>query len=87
MDTLYEKAAAASETVIDAARQMEEEILKTYNIKVKVRLFISSEMENFIFVENESREEIYRGTLSDNTQKLRSSLERQAGFEKAMKRN
>ena len=87
MDTLYEKAAAAAETVIDAARQMEEEIYKTYNIKVKARLFISSEMENFIFVENESREEIYRGTLSDNTDKLRSSLERQAGFEKVMKSN
>ncbi len=87
MDTLYEKAAAAAETVIDAARQMEEEIYKTYNIKVKARLFISSEMENFIFVENDSREEIYRGTLSDNPRKLRSSLERQSGFEKVMKSN
>ena len=81
MDTLYEK------TVIDATRQMEKDIYKTYNIKVKVRLFISSEMENFIFVENDSREEIYRGTLSDNPRKLRSSLERQAGFEKVMKSN
>ena len=87
MDTLYEKAAATAETVIDATRQMEKDIYKTYNIKVKVRLFISSEMENFIFVENDSREEIYRGMLSDNPRKLRSSLERQAGFEKVMKSN
>ena len=87
MDTLYEKAAAAAETVIDAARQMEEEIFKTYNIKVKVILFASSKNENFLFILDDHDNEIYRGTLSDNPQKLRSSLERQAGFEKVMKSN
>ena len=87
MDTLYEKAAAAAETVIDAARQMEEEIFKTYNIKVKVVLSAWSINKNFLFILDDHDNEIYRGNLSDNPQKLRNSLERQAGFEKAMKRN
>ena len=90
MDTLYEKAAAAAETVIDAARQMEAEIFKTYNIKVKVVLSAWSINKNFLFILDDHDNEIYRGNLSDmsdNPQNLRNSLERQAGFEKVMKSN